>query len=746
MRPDSPSTRHESPPRSDAEDYPVWKRWGELDAHSKSKSDERETSEGGVDPVLLRKRIEELEKARALKNSGPDEPSTTRASVPRDLTDERRRLEQKADAVPIAPERRSWESDFSALDIRDRVVIMLLFKQIVQIEDVEAAWRRFQESNEVRLREPLWRVLVRDPHFDREQILCEAARTAGYEEAEIDPEDAASFLTAHFDRFTEAEWERMLHMNVVPVAREKDPKTSRDRMVFIAPDPTRPGVIKLIRDLEVDGYVLRYAPERLIDSLLAHVTGRGAPPQQREPFSLRALPRDSAAEPAKASKHESADPADPPAEIAEEGGAAVDETAEAEQMATAPEADSAESTLQEDSVHELFEQCLTEAVSTGASGVHMLPVKDGLQIDMRVQGELRRWQICPKELGDRLLSVVKESALNIEPTDLDSAQDGLIERRIGEATVHFRVSVLPIAADGAEEGRESVVISSIGESTPAADLSALGLPEEVLDHLRRSLVEPRGVVVLAGPPGSGRSTTLGAILQEIITPKVNVITLEESVSHLSREIRQVRLSRKLDHEDALEAVRRHDPDVILVGELRTKEAAELALKLANAGHRVFARMPAHDTSSVIGRLFRLDVDPFLTAYAINVIVAQRLVRRLCPDCREPSKHVDGELLKRLGFSRQEIASTTFFGEGTAPDCATCGGRRYHGTQIIAEAMPLSQAIRRSIALAAESFDDEDVRAQAVREGMTTIRASAREVVLQGETSIDEMIRATAGGG
>lgn len=793
---DSPSSPQQTPPSSDAEDYPVWKRWGDIDEHNKTR--ESGESESSSDQKVAWERLKAELRAKGGSAAGPEKPSPSArqensngrperpaakadpfakregSANPSVDADALRNADSSGDADSFhnsessiesgsfhatdpssdadrleneAPARdfRSWEADFSALDIRDRVVIMLLFKQVVQIEEVEAAWRRFQKTNQGRSREPLWRILARDPAFDRNRILAEAAKSAGYEAAHIDPLSAAAFIDAQFNAFSEADWERMLTLNVVPIAKEEDSRSGRSRWVFVSPDPTRPGVSNLLRDLKLGGHVLRFAPERVIDSLLADLTGRGgfdhAAPVSLEPEQPAETQTENSSEaPQKAAK------APGLAESPVEAGSDPPATADSDVTTPPPHESDADATgVASAEAREMLDGCLVAAVDRQASGVHLLPVENGLQVDMRIDGELERWQTLSREEGDELLAVVKEEALNIRPTESDSVQDGLITRTIGGASVRFRVSVLPIAGSFAEDRRESIVIGIVGEEAPsAATLDALGLPDETLSQLRSAIAEPRGMVVLAGPSGSGRAATLSAILNEIVTPKVNVITLEESVTHEAQGVRQVRLNHKLDHEDALEAVRRHDPDVILVGELRTKETAELALKLANAGHLVFSRMPAHDSTGVVGRLLRLGVDPFLIAYAINLVVAQRLVQRLCPDCKQPAKHIDGELLRRLGFSRQEIASTKLFDEGAEDDCATCSGRRYGGTQIIAESMPFTHDTRRLIALADKSLDDEDVRAQAVREGMTTIRSSARNVVLSGETSVSEMIRVTAG--
>lgn len=788
MRPNSPSSHHDSRSPSETEDYPVWRRWGDLDKHGRGEVEAR-----------IREHIE------ATARQADSRPPSTESTPPQPVRPVKPEItEASTDAAatsgeggPVKTEADELVEEFSALDIQDRVVIMLLFKQIVQIEDVEAAWRRFKKKDQGRNLEPLWRELARDPRLDRNRIFAEAAITAGYEEARVDPSEVNEFLNSYFHTFSESDWERMLELSVMPVARDFDPKSKRERFVFISPDPTRHGVSKLMRDLKLDAFVLRYARKSLVDSLLADVIGRGVSPS---PFGARQEPGDSLPEVratppsipfadeewAKDLRWDIIEPipaGDLPPMIDEYEAGEVDEEVDAPQSgpmekiesiirnqvlyseaaARGPkiEPDAEESIERRPDIQAeeappveppgqvtpgraLFEELLAEAVRIGASGVHLQPVESGLQIDMRVRGELQFWRSCSRALGDELAAAVKASALNIRLSESDTVQEGIIRRQVGDSPVQFRVSILPVAGGWNNDRRESIVLSSIGEDSSQADLSALGLPEEVLRHIRDSITELRGMIIVAGPSGSGRSQTLSGILNQVITPKLNVITLEDAVSVPSAGILQVRLGQKLDHEDALEAVRRHDPDVILAGELRTRETAELALKLANTGPLVLARMPVHDTSGVIVRLFRMGVDPFLTGYAIRLIVAQRLVRRLCEECRRPATHIDGELLHRLGFTRGEIASTTFFEEGQAASCGTCGGRRYSGTRVVAEAMPLTHDLRRLIALADKSFDEEELRVQAIREGMTTLRAAAREFVKQGEMSIDELIRTTAG--
>jgi len=195
-------------------------------------------------------------------------------------------------------------------------------------------------------------------------------------------------------------------------------------------------------------------------------------------------------------------------------------------------------------------------------------------------------------------------------------------------------------------------------------------------------------------------------------------------------------------EGALRAILRHDPDIVMVGEMRDRQTAELAIKLANTGHLTFSTLHTNDAVSAVSRLYKMGIEPFLIAYAINIVVAQRLIRKLCPQCKVESKDVDPELLSYLGFTEDEAKNTTFYVPSLGTDCHTCGGQGFKGRRAIAETLPFTNEIRKKILAAGAVIDEEGLRVQAQSEGMRSLRDSAKQIVKMGETSFEEMIRVT----
>jgi len=247
---------------------------------------------------------------------------------------------------------------------------------------------------------------------------------------------------------------------------------------------------------------------------------------------------------------------------------------------------------------------------------------------------------------------------------------------------------------------------------------------------------------VTGPTGSGKSTSLVAALHQILTPKVNVLTVEDPVEYLIKGVRQIKLSHRLDMEGALRSILRHDPDIVMVGEMRDQATAELAIKLANTGHVTFSTLHTNDAASAVSRLYKMGIEPFLLAYAINLIVAQRLIRSLCSDCKVRGKAPEAELLTYLDFSKEESKETDFYVPGQNSSCETCRGVGYRGRRAIAETMYFSEGIRKLILVAGDVIDETGLRELAVADGMLTLRQSAKEIVKMGDTSIAEMIRVT----
>jgi type IV pilus assembly protein PilB len=229
----------------------------------------------------------------------------------------------------------------------------------------------------------------------------------------------------------------------------------------------------------------------------------------------------------------------------------------------------------------------------------------------------------------------------------------------------------------------------------------------------------------------------------VVTSEVNVLTIEDPVEYIISGVRQIKLGNKLDLEGALRAVLRHDPDIVMVGEMRDRATAELAIKLANTGHLTFSTLHTNDAPAAVSRLYKMGVEPFLIAYAINLIVAQRLIRTLCGRCKVEDRDRDEVLMRGLGFSSEEISDAKLFTSGHDPKCPVCGGKGFKGRRAISETLSFSPKIRHTIAESGAEVNEEEIRRIAIEEGMLTLQDSARILVLRGETSVHEMLRTTA---
>ncbi|WP_369407485.1 GspE/PulE family protein [Rhodothermus marinus] len=365
-----------------------------------------------------------------------------------------------------------------------------------------------------------------------------------------------------------------------------------------------------------------------------------------------------------------------------------------------------------------------------------------VEIHFRIDGRLTRWHVEDKVHPEAFIAVIKDQSINVDRFERDAAQDGFIQRWIDDHLIRFRVSVLPIANALEDLRSESIVIRVLDDRKVIKDLRLLGLNKKALERFERAIRQPHGMVIVTGPTGSGKSTTLYAALHQVVSPEVNVLTIEDPVEYIIPGVRQIKLNHKLGLEEALRAILRHDPDIVMVGEMRDRQTAELAIKLANTGHLTFSTLHTNDAPSAVSRLYKMGIEPFLIAYAINLVVAQRLIRKVCPACKVEDKDPDYVMLRKLGFTDEEIARTTFYKAGRDRNCKVCKGVGYKGRRAIVEAMYFSRTIRHMIVEAQGSIDEDALREQAIKEGMQTLRDAAREVVLAGETTIEEMIRVT----
>jgi type IV pilus assembly protein PilB len=268
-------------------------------------------------------------------------------------------------------------------------------------------------------------------------------------------------------------------------------------------------------------------------------------------------------------------------------------------------------------------------------------------------------------------------------------------------------------------------------------LNVLGLQEQAKKDFVKAIEKPSGIVIITGPTGSGKSTTLVAALYYVIDPTKNVLTIEEPVEYLINGARQLKISKNMTFEQAIRGILRHDPDIVLVGEMRDLQTAEVAIKMANTGHLTFSTLHTNDAPSAVSRLYKMGIEPFLIANAVNLVMAQRLVRRLC-SCKEIYQP-EYETLRGIGFNDTEIENTTFY---KAVGCEKCYNTGYKGRVAIMEALYFSKEIKRIILQSGGEIDEEYIKKTAIKNGMLTLRASGRERIKNGDTTVEEIMAIT----
>ncbi|HHP7239646.1 GspE/PulE family protein [Longibacter sp.] len=596
--------------------------------------------------------------------------------------------------------------------LRDRVVMRLVSDGAISVVHAREAvdlWERQQET------EMLWRVLARHPRVDREAVFAEAASTYAFAAEPVGTGDDIDidFVRHIVESLDGDHQDRMLAFRLLPVRYEADSRRGIRKLIFATHDPMKPEVFHLLQDIGIQHFELRYAAETDVATLLDELF-----PRRNE--YLERIQAD-----------EDAQAFDLGASYQERGSRLVDE-------------DELEAEINRSALINLFEATLVEGVRGGASDIHIFPnERRQTEFHMRVDGVLTLWHTQDKVHPESMLAVVKDRCMNVDRFDRDAAQDGYIQRTVDDKLIRFRVSILPIATSDREVKSESIVIRILDDSKVFTDLSAINLHPVALKRFERAINQPHGMVIMTGPTGSGKSTTLAAALHGVISPQRNVLTIEDPVEYIIQGARQIKLGPRLNLEGALRSILRHDPDVVMVGEMRDRPTAELAIKLANTGHLTFSTLHTNDAPSAVSRLFKMGIEPFLIGYAINLVVAQRLLRKLCPTCRDVDPDPDPVLLQELGFTDEEIDAITLYRPGHESSCRTCSGQSYKGRQAIAEALYFSRDIRHQIVDAGDSIDEDGIRSLAIRQGMMTLQASAREVVKRGETSVDEMIRVVA---
>jgi type IV pilus assembly protein PilB len=388
----------------------------------------------------------------------------------------------------------------------------------------------------------------------------------------------------------------------------------------------------------------------------------------------------------------------------------------------------------------LFEGALIEAVRTDASDIHIIPNgKHAVDLYMRVDGKLGLWHRQENTPPEAFAAVVKDRSVGVDRFERDSAQDGFAQRLIDEHLIRFRVSILPIVSAEYERRFESVVIRVIDDRKVIADFRKLGFQTQAEREFVKSINTSKGIVIVTGPTGSGKSTTLMAALFQIINPTLNVLTCEDPVEYVINGARQLKIGHKMSFDQAIRAILRHDPDVVMVGEIRDKITAEIAVKLANTGHLTLSTLHTNDAPSAIARLYKMGIEPFLLAYSINIIIAQRLVRKLCERCKRRISPEHYPAALALGLSQEELDSGTIY---EPVGCQHCK-EGYKGRINIAEALYFYPEIRNEIVRSANDIDEERIRAVAEKHGMLSMRDSGIDRIRNGLTGIAEVLYATS---
>jgi type IV pilus assembly protein PilB len=372
---------------------------------------------------------------------------------------------------------------------------------------------------------------------------------------------------------------------------------------------------------------------------------------------------------------------------------------------------------------------LAQAVKEKASDIHIEPFQNTLKLRYRIDGELAQAESPPKALQLAITSRIKILAgLNIAERRVP--QDGRFRIRVLGKEIDLRISILPTSHG------EKIVIRILDKTSLSTNIDQMGLDTETLLRFRKAIDAPHGMILVTGPTGSGKTTTLYSVLQELNSPQYNIVTVEDPIEYELSGINQVavRPDIGLDFASALRSILRQDPDIVMVGEIRDNETADIAVKAALTGHQVLSTLHTNDAASAITRLDDMGIEPFLIASSVLMTCAQRLIRRVCTNCREEFVP-EPELVEKLGL--KETKDAVFY-HGTG--CDRCKGRGYLGRVALIEALPMSETIRRLVIKRASSAI---IKTQAVTEGMKTLRQTGIEKALEGITTLEEVWRVTA---
>ncbi|MBN2241164.1 MAG: type IV-A pilus assembly ATPase PilB [Acidobacteria bacterium] len=389
---------------------------------------------------------------------------------------------------------------------------------------------------------------------------------------------------------------------------------------------------------------------------------------------------------------------------------------------------------QEAPIIKLVNLILSDSLKKGASDIHLEPYEKDFRVRFRIDGILYNMMNPPLRLRDAMISRIKIMA-KMDISEKRLPQDGRIKVRTAfngkKKEIDYRVSSLPTLFG------EKIVLRILDKDNLPLDMSKLGFEEESLKKIENAILKPYGMVLVTGPTGSGKTSTLYSAINRLNTPETNIMTAEDPVEYNFRGINQVQIKEQigLTFAAALRSFLRQDPNIILVGEIRDFETTEIAIKAALTGHLVLSSIHTNDAPSTISRMLNMGIEPFLVATSVHLICAQRLIRKICPSCKTEVKTPLQTLIK-AGFSQEDAKNIqTFKGNG----CKTCNGTGYKGRIGMYEVMEIGEDIQELILVGASA---QEIRRKAVEEGMFTLRRSGLEKIKAGLTTLDEVLRET----
>lgn len=584
------------------------------------------------------------------------------------------------------------------VNTRRHIGDILVNRGIVTEEQLNEALDILREEPESSNRR-IGQILYQDLGVDRHKVMSEIASIYAFEEVFAGKDtvggEIIGNIKSHLDDLPTEIVDELVHQKAIPLEQE------RNTLTIAAADPSDPRLSNIISKLNFKQHEIVYCRYELVEQILTEVY------EQKNEF-LDLLEE---------IEYEEPDLQEEPDEIDEE---------------------EIDAEINQSMLNSLVEGFLVEGVRKGVSDIHIVPSGPAsTDIRFRIDGKLELWHQQNNVKPEAISAVVKDKTRNVDRFERDASQDGFIQRAVDSHNIRYRVSIMPMVGAQFDRKFESIVIRILDDREVITDLDVLGLQQKAKEDFVKAIEKPSGIVIVTGPTGSGKSTTLVAALYYVIDPSVNVLTVEEPVEYLIDGARQLKISDHMTFDNAMRGILRHDPDIVLVGEIRDLKTAEIAIKLANTGHLTFSTLHTNDAPSAISRLYKMGVETFLIANAVNLIMAQRLVRTLCKNCKEEYEP-HPETAKGIGFTEPEIEETTFY---RAVGCDECTNG-YSGRTAIMEALYFDKEVRTMILESGDDINEGAIKEYAMSQGMLSLRGSGRERIKNGMTTIEEIAAIT----